>query len=517
MKKSICILLVLLCALLGGCQNTQDTPEVSYDSVEQINAEAQQAYDTGDYAGALRKYTQAMKTNPIDMDAIVGAVQCQIALENYDVAEINLFAAINLDPKVSEIYDLFVTLSEESDQIAYARTAVLLAKEYGAESFLAKVPDSPVLDRPEGKYDARFQVAVSSEPGTEIFVDESTDLYMDSYSYTAPIQIMRGKTNLGVYCVRDGIPSETVEAQYVCDYPAEEVTFTDPTIEKLVRLELGRESGPITDVDCESIYELQQSKLRNSGMDSREYENLRVNTLEDLRQLPYLRYLSLENAAVQDYSPMLTCRWLNTLELDNCGLTDISFVENIHNLGYFSALNNQISDISPLSNCEDLYQLRIAGNPVKDISVLAETNIEYLHMSASNLEDLSVFHNLKSLTNLHIYGCGGRDLSVLGALAELETLGLYADDFQAYGSSNSWGNWTPLSGLGFISNLEKLETLNLQGISDYSELNHVRSLKNLTRLFAMNLDHEPMPQELFQELQTALPGCTVDNSRVYYS
>ena len=514
MRKLICIFLVLLCAMLAGCQSVPTAYNVSYANVDQINAEALQAFDSGDYSGALLKFTEAMKSNPIDMDAMIGTIKCQIALENYAMAATNLSAAISVDPQVPEVYDLYVTLSKESDQIWYARTAVSLAKQNNIESFLSRVPDSPVLNYSDGKYDSKIQVEISAEPGVEIFIVEQKDSYRDSYQYFAPLQITRGDTKLEVYCVKDGIPSETVEAHYICDYPPVEVSFTDPVIERLVRLELDNEYGPITDVDCESITEIRQYNLRNAGMDWREYENVSVKSFEDMRLFPNLQYLDLDNlGSIPDYSPLASCNRLSTLQLDDSGLTNISFVEKIPNLGYLSVRDNQISDLTPLSNCKNLYNLDVVGNPVRDIKVLGELDIEYLYITAASIEDLSVLSNLENLSYLHVYACGGLDLSSLGAITGLETLGLYARD---YTSNNYWNDRIPLSNLSFISNLEALENLNLQGISDYSELNYVKSLKSLTQLDVMTLDRESIPNDLLQELQTALPSCAISNRSIYY-
>jgi len=514
MRRITYVFLMLLCVLLAGCQSNQTVSNTSYTNVDQINTEALQAFEGGDYSGALMKYTDAMKSNPIDMDAMIGAIRCQIALENYDMAATNLSAAISVNPQVPEIYDLYITLSEESNQIGYARTAVSLATQNNIESFLSRVPDSPVLNYSDGKYDSRFQVEISAEPGAEIFIVEEKDSYHDFYQYFNPIPITRGDTSLEVYCVKDGIPSETAEAHYICDYPPVEVSFTDPTIERLVRLELNNEYGPITDVDCESITELQQYDLRNAGMDWEEYENVKVKSLEDLQLVLNIQYLYLENVdSIYDYSPLAACKRLTSLQIDDSDLTDISFVKYLPNLGYLSIRDNKISDLTPLSSCKSLYNLDIVGNPVRDLSVLSETDIEYLYISASSVEDFSALSNFENMSDLHMYGCGGRDLSVLGTLTGLKTLGLYAEDYRA---NNYWNAQTPLSNLSFISNLETLETLNLQGISDYSELSYVKSLKNLTQLDATTLDHESIPSDLLQELQAALPGCVIGNRRIHY-
>lgn len=507
MKRTAYVILTFLCFLLAGCQSAPTVANVSYANVDEINVEALQAYDSGDYSGALMKYTDAMKSNPINMDAMIGATKCQIALENYDMAATNLSAAVSVNPQVPDIYDLYIALSEVSGQIGYARMAVSLATQNNIESFLDKVPNSPTLNYSDGKYDSRFQVEISADDGAEIFITEKKDSYYDSHQYFDPIPITRGETSLEVYCVKDGIPSETVEVHYICDYPPVEISFVDPTIERIVRLELGNEYGPITDVDCEGITELRQYDLINAGMDWQEYSNVSVKSVEDIRLFPNLQYLYLDNAdSIQDYSPLVFCRRLSSIEIANSSLTDISFVAEIPDLRYFSVRNNQISDLSPLSNCKNLYELDIQGNPVGDLSMLCELDIESLIITASNIDDLSILRNWKNMRYLRMYGCGGLDLSSIAEMTNLEDLSL---DAKEYSSDNYQENSTPLGDLSFVSGLENLERLDLQGISDYSVLDYVKSLKNLTYLFVRTLNYDSIPSDLLQELQTALPGCSI--------
>lgn len=131
MKKNVFISIsICMCLLLSGCQNSTLETAITYDSVDDINAEAQKLYDDGDYTSSLTKYSEAIAKNPTDIDSMIGAAQCQIALENYSMAGTNLSAAIRVEPTDYRIYDLYVQMSEESENISYARTAVTLAQTY---------------------------------------------------------------------------------------------------------------------------------------------------------------------------------------------------------------------------------------------------------------------------------------------------------------------------------------------------------------------------------------------------
>ena len=314
MRIRISLLLILCCCMiLSGCQ--QSVPSVSYDNVADLTQEANELYTEGSYKEALAKYTEALKLNPIDMDSQLGMVECQIALNNYSLAATNLSAAVKVNPTIEKIYELYIELSKASENLSYARTAVSLATTHNIESFLSKVPEAPVIDTPAGSYDSALEVRISAADGSEIHVTEIKDS-STSYDYADPIKITRGRTTLTAYSIKDGIPSETVSAQYNCDYPPIEITFSDPVIEMLVRGTLDKPTEPITDVDCEEVRELNQYDLyRNMNMDWSDYYDLQIESLSDLTYFPNLQYLSLENLEhVTDFSPIAQCKHIYNLD-----------------------------------------------------------------------------------------------------------------------------------------------------------------------------------------------------------
>lgn len=506
MKKAL-FLFVCVCLLFSGCQSNATETAFTYGSVDDINAEARKFFDDGDFAASLKKYSEAITENPTDLDAMIGAVQCQIALENYSMAGINLSAAVKVDPTDHRIYDLYVQMSKESENISYARTAVTLAQTYNVTEFLDKVPDAPEISRPDGLYDSKFEVEISSSDGSEIYVTEKKDNSYISYEYYAPVAITRGNTDLEVYCVVDGIPSDTITAKYVCDYPPIEVSFVDPVIEQLVRINLGKESGTITDVDCEGITYIQQYDLQNNGMSWDEYEKVRVNSFDDMKLFPNLQQLNLYNLEnVDDYSSLASCKKLSLIDFSDGNIQDISFVKYLPNLGYCRLSNNKISDLSPLTNCKNLYGLYVNGNPIDDLGVLHNLDLEHISASATYVDDLLVFDNWENLTYLNLYGCGGRDLGPIGELKNLEDLYLYARE---YGQNNWDDECIPIGDISSLACLTKLNRLNLDGLSDYSQLEVVKVLTNLTDLHVQTIDYSLIPDSVRQELENALPKCSI--------
>lgn len=507
--KKIVFISICMCLLLSGCQNSTPETAVTYDSVDDINAEAQKLYDNGDYTSSLTKYSEAIAENPTDIDSMIGAAQCQIALENYSMASTNLSAAIRVEPTDYRIYDLYVQMSEESENISYARTAVTLAQTYNVTEFLDKVPNAPEINQPDGMYDSKFEVEISAPDGSEIYVAEKKDNSYISYEYHESVTISRGNTDLEVYCVVDGIPSDTATAKYVCDYPPIEVSFVDPIIEQLVRLTLNKESETITDMDCENITNIRQYDLRNNGMSWDEYENIRVSSLADMSLFPNLQQLDLENIGnITDFSVLASCKSLSAIDFSDGNIQDISFVEYLPNLEYCRLSNNNISDLSPLLNCKNLYSLYIEGNPISNLSVLEELDLKNISITATYLDDFSIFESWEKLNYLQVYGCGGCDLTAIGQLSNLRYLYLYARDY----SQDDWNSkQSPIDDINFLENLTSLEHLDIQGLSSYDQLSVVKSLSNLTDLYVQTLDYSSLPDNIKQDLQSSLPKCVIND------
>ena len=507
--KKIVFISICMCLLLSGCQNSTLETAITYDSVDDINAEAQKFYDDGDYTSSLTKYSEAMAQNPTDIDSMIGAAQCQIALENYSMAITNLSAAIRVEPTNYRIYDLYIQMSEESENISYARTAVRLAQTYNVTEFLDKVPDTPEINQPDGLYDSKFEVEISAPDGSEIYVAERKDNSYISYEYYEPVTITRGNTDLEVYCVVNGIPSDTATAKYVCDYPPVEVSFVEPIIEQLVRLTLNKESETITDVDCESITSIRQYDLRNNGMSWDEYENLHVASLADMSLFPNLWQLDLDNIEnITDFSILASCKSLSSIDFSDGNIQDISFVEYLPNLSYCRLSNNNISDLSPLLNCKNLYPLYIDEHPISNLRILEGLDLENISVTATYLDDLSVFGSWENLDYLQVYGCGGCDLTAIGQLSNLRYLYLYARDY----SQNDWNSkQSPLDDISILENLTNLERLSIQGLSSYDQLSVVKSLSSLTYLYVQTLDYSSLPDDIRQDLESSLPKCTINN------
>ena len=509
MKRGILYTLILCSSvLLIGC-GQKKRAQVTYENVDTVTAEAAQAYEGGNYTDALTLYADAIRTNPLSVDAQIGAARCQMALENYAMASENLSAAARIDPLAPEIYDMYLELADASKNSSYARAAVNLAKTNHMESFLARMPKEPVLSLEEGKYDSRQELTITAEEGAEIMVTERNGNTWFSYTYDGkPIRLLSGETMITAYCVKDRVPGDEVSATYQCTYQPTEIQFSDPAIEAGIRDALDRESGPITDLDCEGLSSLY---CRTNQIEHGEEEELRIETLDDLAYFPKLQTIQISDYKITaDLNDLGTCRLLRSVYLQNCGISDISFVRNLPLLRNLDVEENgELTDISPVVECEELSTLRITGTGVTDLSSLYEKEMGELQLELTNELNGAVLSNWKdSLDELRLYNCGGRDLSWLKDFTSLRYLDLYAASYNA-----SYDEETdPLTGLEFLSSLTNLTSLELRGLGDVSPLELVKKLKNLTYLyFSMNDRDTEVPEDLLVELQKSLPKCSISH------
>ena len=510
MKKGILYTLILCSSvLLIGC-GQKKRAQVTYESVDAITAEADQAYESGNYTDALTSYADAIRTNPLSIDAQIGAAKCQMALEDYAMASENLSAAARIDPQAPEIYDMYLELADASKNSSYARAAVNLAKTNHMESFLVRMPKEPVLSLEEGKYDSRQELTITAEEGAEIMVTERNGNTWFSYTYDGkPIRLLSGETTITAYCVKDRVPGDEVSATYQCTYQPTEIRFSDPAIEAGIRDALDRESGPITDLDCEGLSSLYCNPDQIKSEDREERRT--IETLEDLKYLPKLQSISIYNYGITaDLNELGTCRLLYSVYIQRCGVSDISFVKDLTQLRNLDVSGNEeLTDISPAADCEGLKSLRIDGTGVTDLSSLYEKELDDIQLELTDELNGAVLSNWKdSLVQLQLYDCGGRDLSWLKDFTSLRYLDLYAASYNA-----SYDEETdPLTGLEFLSSLTNLTSLELRGLGDVSSLEYIKKLKNLTYLyFSMNDRDTEVPEDLLVDLQKSLPNCSISH------
>lgn len=176
----------------------------------------------------------------------------------------------------------------------------------------------------------------------------------------------------------------------------DEVSFPDAYLEKAIRAELGKSSGPITKEDMLNLRQISR-------------DNIDPAIIEGIRDLTGLEYATnLQTLNIWANGPRDT------------GIQDLSPLRNLTNLTYVVLMNNQIRDLSPLQNLVNITDLNLFGNQIQDITPLQNmTQIQDLNLNNNQIRDLSPLRNLHvANTALHLAVNDIEDLSPVLDLVE---------------------------------------------------------------------------------------------------
>ena len=494
--KQVMVLLPIVSMVLSGCSGTASGYRYSAKNVDADVVAANESYQKKEYEAALTAYLDIMGRNPKDINARLGAVECQIELGQYETAWSGLEMISAIDPRNERMYTDYFSLSEKWNDILIAEEAVEMASRYAVESILEQMPERPQFNLKSGNYNAKQELTIQATDGEDIVFSMSNDdigLHADDLYYSNPVTICHGDTKIEAYAVKDGIPSEKKIIELTLDYEEAPVTFEDPAIEYLARKELDKEQGTITDFDCEKVTELDASDLEDEQ---------KIHSLKDLRFFPCLNDLDLyDQNEIQDYTGLKYCQVLELINLNYCDLTDISFLTANSSLYNLQVGGNQIKNADVLSKLKNLRSVYIEDNQIDDLSALFQNaQYETVSFDTRSLKDFSVLKIMPQLRDLRIEGLMGIDYRVIAELTELTDLDISYD----YRREDNM----EISDLSFLQNLTKLDWLSLDKLSDSSQLKYVEALENLTYLNLYNCD-VTKDKEAMRELEKALPNCQI--------
>jgi len=176
---------------------------------------------------------------------------------------------------------------------------------------------------------------------------------------------------------------------------------------------------------------------------------------------PTMNMIKQEDVDAKRADKIIITKYNNNQETRLDGVTLQLYREKYHNLNWIRQLSciNTLSDIK-LDNCSiDI----ITG-------ILDAVNLRTLHISNSNITNLSFLSKLPHLTELYLTGIGLTDLSSLTELVNLTVLNV---------NNNNITDLSPLTGLVNLTVLN----VNNNNITDLSPLT---GLVNLTRLEICN-------------------------------
>ena len=512
----------------------ESSPAAGKGNTGSLVTEGQALLEEGDAEGAAELFRDAMRKDPKNVEARIGAARVQILRKAYDVASDSLKMAAKIEPDNQEIYEAFLELSKAADSTSYAKQAVSLAEWNGQDWFIEKyVPENAVPDLAPGSFGDDTWVSLSGGEG-EIHYSLKRKNSSSTGVYKAPIRLLRGKNTLQVWTERDKVPCSTRSYVYECDYPETERKFEDPAIEAMVRAELKKEDGEkITNYECEEIGSLSWYDIPYDGGARDQYQ---IRTFQDMSFLPSCTRLEIDNQEELPSLSELSGSAVSELDISSCGLQDLSFAKDLDQLTSLQVSHNEITDASGLQYLKGLDELWIDGNPVQDLDeYLRGKNLKYLAVDADQIRDfsllkdmedlyylsvydgkdrdLSVVSSLKGIRNLRLHSCGISDLSFLSSRNDMEYL--YLDDNEVTDLSvlaemkklktlNLEKN--QVTDLGPLSGLSNLENLYLNENADLSDITPLKGLKNLKYLYIRNTN---VTEASVKELEKLLPDCNI--------
>ncbi len=224
--------------------------------------------------------------------------------------------------------------------------------------------------------------------------------------------------------------------------PHTSVSFEEPTIEKAVRLQLGKAAGEtITEDDLRSVTglyifgdsliakteeELHAEADRLFG--SNQMKEGPIRSLADLSEMPNLKQIFISMQKITDASPLAALQNLEVVDLKNNPVTDISPLGELKFLKRVTLFDTRVTDLSPLSNCPMLSELDAGKLPIRSLEAFyGLKSLRNLHLYETTLDTLTGAEELSQLRFMEVTGVNDGDLTPLLSLPHLEDVVLGKD------------------------------------------------------------------------------------------
>ena len=400
---------------------------------------------------------------------------------NFTKAEYTLTNAIN-DGPTAELYTALCKTFVEQDKLL---DAVNMLENIADSQIKAQMirPSAPEANYEPGFYNQYIQVELRSSSPTDTIYYSTEGAYpsVADPAYTGPITLPAGETVIHAISVsEDGLVSPVTILGYTVGGVIEPAIFMDSTMETAIRAAIGADESEILYTD--ELWEITEFTVPAG-----------VNNFEDLRLMPYLRSLTIEDYTISTLDDLANltrlenltftgCRFqdtevlstvaalpeLTSLTLSDCGLSTIADLAGAKKLEYLDlSSNGGLRDLSALSDMATLKEVYLQHNAVISVEQLTGlTNLEKLDVSYNAITSLSHIANCVKLNWLNADGNQLTDTIGISSLALLENLSLNYNKLTDVSSLASCAELKELSfnnneikDLSAMSSLSKLEVL----------------------------------------------------------
>ena len=228
-KKLIRIIIALAIAaaaavgIFFAVQNIRSNMEEAVVEFEDVYAEAQTAYENGEYQNAYNIIHEALNMKPDDVNAQVLKAKIAWKLENENEAMSILRVMVAEDPSCEPAYQALVDLFMEKGDYDALYELLSAASDNGIrQKFADYLVSPPVFSLDEGTWNEEQDVSITADPGAVIYLTlDKTHPNENSQVYSAPIHISEGETTIIAIAVNAaGIHSPMVVKEYGVNFEA---------------------------------------------------------------------------------------------------------------------------------------------------------------------------------------------------------------------------------------------------------------------------------------------------------
>ena len=222
--------------------------------------------------------------------------------------------------------------------------------------------------------------------------------------------------------------------------PGSKITFQEPLIERAARLQLGKESGGLTEEDlaqvtriyiggseaCADLNLYDQQKRLSSARGP-------LRTLDDVKRLPHLEELYIACQWDLDVSGIAGLDFLCQVEFERLRISDMKPIAHVGKLQGINLYGCDLSDVTALESCLWLETLGIGDNDITDLSQVGSyPRVRQLDIKTLNLKNVDdIAQRFPKLQRVFLQDSDIEDLSGLKALPALEMVEVTQEQYDA--------------------------------------------------------------------------------------
>ena len=506
----------------------------------------------GNHSLATWLYNQAYYQCGGDDSVIIELADQFKANGNYTKAEVTLSKAI----AEGGTLDLYLALCKtyvEQDKLLDAANFLDNVTDPDIKTQLETLrPATPVASPAPSFYSQYITVSFEATADAQLYTSWDGDFpSTETDLYTEGRQLSGGENIIYAISVgENGLVSQPVYFGYTIGGVIEEVTISDPSLDALLREQLGVSSdallmtddlwtitaltvpSDVTDLsDLAKLPYLQSLIIENSNATNlqalsslSQLTDLTVRgcvlsgaDLAAIGSLPNLEHLVLSDCslsnidalsnslrlvtldlsknAIRDITPLSFMTSLTKLDLSNNALTNLSPLSALTALTELNVSYNSLTSIAPLISCTALEQLNASGNQISQLIAFPGSNMKQLNLSNNLLTDVSVLAELTSLTVLDLSNNQLTDISALAALNGLEVFRFARNEVSKLPQWNAScaltaidGSYNKLTSVAALKGLSRLNRVNF----DYNNISNVNPLADCRNLIQVDIFGNPV-------------------------